>query len=362
GRMYTGPGSAPMLAAAAAAAFESAFAATVPPEVVAANRSLLAALVATNLLGQNTPAIAATEAQYLEMWAQDATAMYGYAGSSASATRLTPFSAPQQVASPAAAANQSGAVSQAADTAAGSAQSTVSQLAQIFSAVPDALGSLLTSSPSAAGVSLSPLDLLDIGADLIAFGIDAPMSPLGVISLPIDLVGAQTGLHTDDIVSGWDDAGATAPELPEGSTFEPVPQSVSAGFGEANAVGALSVPPTWTAATPAVRPIALARPASFGVDQQALTAGLSNSLQNSVDNAAGDMAMASAAGRVVGDTAGGRGVQVAQAATRGRKAAAENTKAGADEAPDHEEPRAVVTGIAAEIREFARLRDEGLIT
>lgn len=33
--------------------------------------------VATNILGQNTPAIAATETQYAEMWAQDAAAMYG---------------------------------------------------------------------------------------------------------------------------------------------------------------------------------------------------------------------------------------------------------------------------------------------
>ena len=49
-------------AMAAAAAFESAFFATVPPPVVAANRALLAQLVATNVLGQNIAAIAATEA------------------------------------------------------------------------------------------------------------------------------------------------------------------------------------------------------------------------------------------------------------------------------------------------------------
>jgi len=67
-------------ARSAAAAHEVAFAATVPPQVIAANRALLMALVATNLFGQNTPAIAATEAQYGEMWAQDAAAMYGYAG------------------------------------------------------------------------------------------------------------------------------------------------------------------------------------------------------------------------------------------------------------------------------------------
>ena len=59
-------------AKAAAAAYETAFAATVPPPVIAANRSLLMALIATNVLGQNTPAIAATETQYAEMWAEDA--------------------------------------------------------------------------------------------------------------------------------------------------------------------------------------------------------------------------------------------------------------------------------------------------
>ena len=64
-------------AKAAAAAYETAFAETVPPPVIAANRSLLMALIATNIFGQNTPAIATTEAQYAEMWAQDAAAMYG---------------------------------------------------------------------------------------------------------------------------------------------------------------------------------------------------------------------------------------------------------------------------------------------
>jgi PPE-repeat protein len=78
----------------AAGAYETAFAATVPPPVITANRALLMALIATNFLGQNTPAIAATEAQYMEMWAQDAAAMYAYAASSASASQLTAFTEP----------------------------------------------------------------------------------------------------------------------------------------------------------------------------------------------------------------------------------------------------------------------------
>jgi PPE-repeat protein len=82
-------------AKAAAAAYEVTFAAMVPPPVIAANRTLLQALVATNLFGQNSPAIAATETLYAEMWAQDATAMYGYAGASNSpAVCPTNFRAP----------------------------------------------------------------------------------------------------------------------------------------------------------------------------------------------------------------------------------------------------------------------------
>lgn len=70
----------------AALAYEAAFHATVPPALVAANREQLAALVASNLLGQNTTAIMALEAAYAEMWAQDAAAMAEYQAAAASAT------------------------------------------------------------------------------------------------------------------------------------------------------------------------------------------------------------------------------------------------------------------------------------
>jgi PPE-repeat protein len=84
-------------AAAAVSAYEAAFLGTVPPAEVAANRALLAALLATNFLGQNTAAIAATEAQYGEMWAQDAATMYGYSGASGAAAELPSFT-PQGIA------------------------------------------------------------------------------------------------------------------------------------------------------------------------------------------------------------------------------------------------------------------------
>src|ERR1700728_1841472 len=121
GRMYVGPGSGPMLAAAAAwdgLATELHSTATSYGSVIAATRALLQALVATNLFGQNSPAIAATEALYAEMWAQDATAMYGYAGTSASATTLTPFTpAPQTTNGTSAAASTQAAAAQATSTA-----------------------------------------------------------------------------------------------------------------------------------------------------------------------------------------------------------------------------------------------------
>ena len=79
----------------AAAAYEGAFASTVPPAVIAANRALLAALVATNFLGQNTPAIMATEAHYMEMWFQDGLTMDTYATVSQQAVVL-----PQQIPAP----------------------------------------------------------------------------------------------------------------------------------------------------------------------------------------------------------------------------------------------------------------------
>lgn len=139
-------------ARAAAAAFDAAFASTVPPAVVAANRTQLATLVATNVLGQNTPAIAVTDALYGEMWAQDAAAMYGYAGSSAAAATVTPFSPPPN-GTHTAAASQGGAVAHTAASSAGcGAQST---LAQVVANLPDTLHQL-ASPLSAASLGVNP--------------------------------------------------------------------------------------------------------------------------------------------------------------------------------------------------------------
>jgi len=122
-------------ARAAAAAFEAAFSMTVPPPVIAANRVLLASLTATNFFGQNTPAIAATEAQYVEMWAQDAAAMYSYAGSSELARELTRFTSPPNTTTPDGESEQFAAVAQSTASPAGNtAQSVATTASQLTSA------------------------------------------------------------------------------------------------------------------------------------------------------------------------------------------------------------------------------------
>ncbi|OBK38783.1 hypothetical protein A5658_25865 [Mycobacterium sp. 1245111.1] len=357
-------------AKSAAAAYQTAFSATVPPAMVAANRAQLTTLLATNVFGRNAAAIAATEAQYGQMWAQDLAAMYGYAASSAAATALTPFSpAPQTT-------NPGGAISTATGPATGMAQGTVQRA---LSAVPGALASAAAAAPAAT----DPADALNTLADFLTiflnvpssaatFLIGVPANVLGVTGFPVSIVGAGTGIHTDDIISGWEGEEpypSTAPapikpfpapllNLPEGTLFEP---SVEAGVGEANTVGALSVPPTWAVATPAVRPIAFTLPGTASAAEVPAAADADSSSTLS------EMALAGMAGRVMsGAVAAGAGQ-----AARGARAATRTAlqAIGADRAPAHEMEamppetlRAVVTGVATELREFAKLRDEGLIT
>ncbi|QNI07068.1 PPE family protein [Mycobacterium kubicae] len=252
-------------AAAAAAAFEAAFALTVPPAVVAANRARLLVLGATNFLGINTPAIAATEAEYAEMWAQDATAMYGYAASSAEAAALQPFSEPVQTTNPSGQANQAAAVTQVAGTTAGSLTKT--ELPQLMSSVPATLQGL--SSPAAAspldaipetGVLADLLNFLD-GNDGNAFGIFLNSNLVnGVVSAgytaPAQILPAVTGAVAD--ISAVANGGADAASAPIASADAADAAwngataarsglgGVSAGANQASLIGRLSVPQSWT--------------------------------------------------------------------------------------------------------------------
>jgi PPE-repeat protein len=328
------------------------------------------------MFGRNTQAIAATEAQYAEMWAQDTAAMYGYAASSASATTLTPFTPPQQNTNPGGSAGQAAAASQAAGTSAGNVQSTVSSVQQAFSAVPNALTSAATPAQST-----SLLDTLGLLSDVEAIFLDAPASlaelgadaPLTIAAFYPDVASLYVGEHTDQVVSdyvgkpSWLDLGAPWAPPVEAATTTNLGAPVSAGLGEANTVGALSVPPTWTIATPAVRPTSYTLPM---LPETTVTAA-GQPVQAGSGSTLSEMALAGMAGRAMAGTVGtgasrggGKGAKSAQVAARAGAPPATGDSAKADgqsEAPENK-PRTVVTGVAAELREFAKLRDEGILT
>ncbi|WP_204080441.1 PPE family protein [Mycobacterium riyadhense] len=255
-------------ARAAAAAFEVAFATVVPPPLIAANRAQLTQLIATNLFGQNTSAIAATEAEYGEMWAQDAAAMYRYAGSAASATAVAPFTAPPQTTSPAASALQAGAVSEVAATSTGAAQSTLSQLISGVPTVLQGLTSPLSSALAYVASSDSPwswLWQLLFGTSTFPTSISALLTDLqpyasflyNTEGLPYFSIGMANNFVQSAKTLGLLPTVATAAAAAAGNSAKGLPGlggllgggQVTSGLGDAASLGRLSVPPSWAAAT-----------------------------------------------------------------------------------------------------------------
>ncbi|MDT5411131.1 MAG: hypothetical protein QOG14_3351, partial [Mycobacterium sp.] len=259
-------------ASAAASAYEAAYAMTVPPLEVAANRTQLAMLVATNVIGQNTPAIAANEAMYGEMWAQDAAAMYGYAGTSAAASSVKAFSQPPETSNPAAQAMQGSAVTQANGASTGSG--VQSQLQQLTSTIPSSLKQLTSPISAATNAATQPASAL---TDFLNFLDGADGSPIGTFLNSTFLNGLISGsyvspaLITPAITSGLADVNSLAPAGEAAGLggaglggaglggagvtdmikpLAPAPMSVGVSVNTAGGalVGKLSVPPTWTAA------------------------------------------------------------------------------------------------------------------
>ncbi|OBI43832.1 hypothetical protein A5707_04225 [Mycobacterium kyorinense] len=236
-------------ARAAADAYDSVFAMTVPPGVVAANRAQLISLMATNFFGQNSGAIAAVEAQYGEMWAQDAAAMYGYAANSAAASKLTPFTSPPQTTNPVGVAQQGTAVAQAT----GTATTQQSSLSSLVSSIPNALQQLSSpASPTATSAEVTtPWGTLLGGGSTGLSGITEQWPSL----LPGYLMVSATPLYALSSVLGMAQTlqgltTAGAWEAAEGAVgaLESAVPGVFAGVGQAAALGPLSVPQTWAAA------------------------------------------------------------------------------------------------------------------
>ena len=277
-------------ARAAAAAYEAAFAAAVPPPVIATNRGRLAALVATNILGQNTAAIAAAELEYAEMWEQDAAAMYVYARSASAASALTPFHAAPQMTN----------IGAAAATAAPQPQTLAasSLLPAISQSLYDLSTTTLAAPATPTTTSLSSVLLnLTIGS----------LSPLNLLSAPTggELGGllmysmAQTGVNFSNVFpvfSEFMQASATSGTI-SGAVLagQPVP-AVSANMGDAALVSKLSVPQGWVSTAPGIKPAGVLLPTSSPAAAAAVVAGAEEG------SLLGSMALSGLAGRAVAST------------------------------------------------------------
>ncbi|MDT7722947.1 MAG: hypothetical protein QOE94_3958, partial [Mycobacterium sp.] len=312
-------------AQAAAAAYEAAFAMTVPPPVITVNRTQLASLVATNVFGQNTTAIAANEAQYGEMWAQDAAAMYSYAANSAAATQVTPFTAAPQTANPAGSAVQSAAVTQAAGTAAGTSQGLLSQISTMLQSLATPAASTTASGSGLSGLLSGLEDVLGLTGTSAA----SPFGSIGtsligeLLYLPA-FFGAFVGLDALSPIMGTLETAAITPVAPVGDggaadgaggvpggaggaadgAWAGADNGLGSGFvgdsgasgslGDAPSLGGLSVPPNWLwgAAPPMQMPL----PAGVPLEAPGAGRGAGLGFPFALGGLPGDAAMGAAAG------------------------------------------------------------------
>jgi PPE-repeat protein len=253
---------------AASVAFETAFASVVPPPLVAQNRALLTQALQTNVLGQNTGVIAQLESQYGQMWAQDASTMYNYAGQSSSATKVTPFTAAPEVSTQDAGAKQNAAVSSAAATGSGNAANTTAQAIQ---QTPQTLASITTPAQATnnadlltqgwfllTGQTVLPSSFATFVNGLSPFaGFAYNTEGLPYFSVGMGNSGVQIAKSTGALGGAAASAASAAPKglaglggmLGGGAHAAP---AVAAGLGNAGAVGRLSVPAVWSGAAPAV--------------------------------------------------------------------------------------------------------------
>jgi len=341
----------------AAAAYDAAFAMTVPPPAVTANRTQMMSLLATNYLGQNTAAIAAADAQYYEMWAQDAAAMYGYATSSATATRLVPFTQPPPTTNPTGTANQAGAVGQATATAAGSHADTAA------SAITQALQGLSAPGSAAAGSNATLTGSIGSAAamepGLAASYLALASSLFG--TFVIDSAGTfgvdAAGTFGIDLIGVGEIESELLPEMALASAITPV----SAELGEAATLSGLSVPQAWATAAPTTTVI------------QQIGGALPTAAQAALPSAAGASALplaaigaAGLAGRATAGIGRGRAAATANPKTAPKQAPRALVKRR-DQAEKPEKPpvrplNGPITRISGELRELADLRDAGILT
>lgn len=256
-------GQAASQASAAASAYETALASSVPVPMIAANRALVQMLTATNIFGQNSAAIAQLEAQYGEYWAQDAGAMYTYAGSTAAATQLTETAAPAEVTDP-----LTGAIDQAIAGFKAQGAAIQTQLNNVGSYVAPRAGDLLKtlSSPlNGNGTNIDAWIVANTPFDDIVPLYQKYLSPyINSVAASIQVVQSvgQNSSGLSGLLSFGNtlskDAAAAASKAAEGAAVAASGAGqaaagaagnlggVAAGLGKAVPLGGLSAPASWT--------------------------------------------------------------------------------------------------------------------
>jgi PPE-repeat protein len=257
-------------ATASVNAYEAAYSATVPPALVFANRAQLLMLIATNFFGQNTPAIAANEAQYASMWVTDATAMNTYLGAATQTSVLPQIAAPAAATNGAAQVMQTSAAAQPADITSSLATDLLSLLQTMLagSAYTSQLGTVLgdvgitgtlqssilgalTSTTTGVGTSsasILPLQAAYYGAMMASMPARMFMSmgsgAAGGRGVAGGIMTGSEGLMQSigQFVDGKMQAivGSVSGQLKSWGS------AVSAQLGRATALGGLSVPHAWT--------------------------------------------------------------------------------------------------------------------
>jgi len=227
----------------AAGTFEAARAGVIPPAEIAENRARLAALIGG--LPWTAPAVAATEAQYDYYWAHDATTLYGYAADSAGTVgSLVPFLPAASDSNPAGLAAQAGAVSQAAGQGVGTQASRVSETMANLGGMPGGFDSVLSMAPQL--FSAAPQALQSLASPLTSGGqLQSLFSPfMSMFSNP-GMFGSQgaAGLGSVAGVAAMPGMSGGLSGLGGASAAAPI----EAVAGRTASLGGLSVPATWTA-------------------------------------------------------------------------------------------------------------------
>jgi PPE-repeat protein len=238
---------------AATTAFSSAATTVVPLATVTANRTQLAQLLATNGFGKNLAAIAATEAQYQEMWVNNASAMYRYQAASAQAITLPQFTSPPTIVDPTGAAAQA---TTAANSAASDPISVVTSILQSLQSFPD---DQLVTNPWFQLVNTYINQYFSSGFPINLLSYFAQTSSAQALQAVAPEIGA--GLSEGESALGASAAGLSA-SLSSAVKGIGAAGAPTAAVGNAVLMGNLSAPPAAAGLMTAATPVQLASVAS----------------------------------------------------------------------------------------------------